>query len=212
LAIEVTHKSLGHGVVLESKAREWVVRFSDGDYRVDRSELQIIEDEVAAFELPLSLQPYHPYYGGLNPYFGLAEREILSLKNGNSIVAHSFAKRLAEVLPPGLPVAVIPPHDGLVRCQGITRVALELVDHGWQDATHCLVRVRAIEKLASGGTRSLQRQLGSMEVRAPAVFAGKRVILLDDVITSGNSLQAGSDLIRRAGATAVKCVALARTV
>jgi hypothetical protein len=133
-------------------------------------------------------------------------------KNGSPIVARNFAKRLVDVLPPSLPVAVIPPHDGLVRCQGITRVALELVEHGWQDATRCLVRTKSIQKLATGGSRSLQTQLGSMEVRTPAVFAGQSVILLDDVMTSGNSLQAGSDLIRRAGATAVKCVALARTV
>src|SRR5207249_11211538 len=97
-------------------------------------------------------------------------------------------------------------------CGGIRRVALTLAAVGWSDATDCLVRTRWIEKLSRGGNRSLATQKSSFRIERIDKILGKYVILLDDVCTSGNSLLAAYEVLREAGATAVKRVALARTV
>lgn len=52
--------------------------------------------------------------------------------------------------------------------------------------------------------------LGAYEVLDPAAVAGKRVLLVDDVVTSGATLSECARVLRTAGAEAVCCATLAR--
>jgi predicted amidophosphoribosyltransferase len=52
--------------------------------------------------------------------------------------------------------------------------------------------------------------LGAMQIRRPELVAGKRVLLIDDVYTTGSTLYACSRLLRAAGAQTISVLTLAR--
>jgi predicted amidophosphoribosyltransferase len=53
---------------------------------------------------------------------------------------------------------------------------------------------------------------GSFQVRRPERVAGARVLLVDDVLTTGATLAACATVLRRAGAARVDALTLARVV
>ena len=69
-----------------------------------------------------------------------------------------------------------------------------------------------IMPLHAGGNRNPRIHLDSIRVEHPESIKGRSFILIDDVTTTGGSLHACSQLLMRAGATDVCCMALARTV
>ena len=54
--------------------------------------------------------------------------------------------------------------------------------------------------------------LGAFRVPDPRAIAGKRVLLLDDVLTTGATAEACARALKRAGAAKVNVLALARVV
>ena len=65
------------------------------------------------------------------------------------------------------------------------------------DATNCIQRFRTIQKLAKGGDRNLEVHVNSVHIVNPELIKGKTVLLLDDVMTTGNSLRACRKLLLR---------------
>jgi predicted amidophosphoribosyltransferase len=80
------------------------------------------------------------------------------------------------------------------------------------DATACLIRHTTINKLATGGDRSIEVHLNSIKVQNPNLIKDKRILLIDDVTTTHNSLFACKQLLLEAGAAQVYCLALGQTV
>jgi len=74
-----------------------------------------------------------------------------------------------------------------------------------------LKRTTLIDKLANGGDRSVQVHLDSIVANDPARFRGKSILLVDDVLTTGNSLLACREILLAAGAAKVHSLALAQT-
>jgi len=122
-----------------------------------------------------------------------------------------FRRQLDPLLSPDIAIAVVPSSDPAEGMSGIHELAKALVATGRIDATECLVRFAKIEKLARGGDRSIEGHLNSVRVEQPELIQGREVSLLDDVTTSGNSLGACRQLLLKAGAKRVKCMALGRT-
>ena len=85
------------------------------------------------------------------------------------------------------------------------------IGHGNRDATRALRRTKVVKKAAWGGPRSIDEHLNSISVKKELV-KDKRIIVLDDVTTTGNSLQACQKLLHSAGATKVQKVVIAKTV
>lgn len=80
--------------------------------------------------------------------------------------------------------------------------------------TAALVRTRSTASQgamasAKARARNVQR---AFRVRVPAHVAGRRVLLLDDVLTTGATVQACARALKRAGASHVGVLALARVV
>ena len=98
---------------------------------------------------------------------------------------------------------------------GLKRLVRRLVannDADRVDATSCLVRARHFDKLAHGGDRSIDVHLKSIVVVHEELIEDEEVLVLDDVTTSGNSLEACKQLLLQAGARRVQKLALGKTV
>ena len=158
------------------------------------------------------LGDYHPYRGGRNPNFNVFSGKVLDLKDGKEIGIEHFRAALEEIVLPGVTVAVVPSHDPANTTGGLRTMAQRLAGACRIDATGCLVRTKKIDKLATGGDRSVEVHLGSIQIRDARLIKGKDVLLLDDVTTSGNSLEACRRLLMDAGAARVQRLAIGKTV
>lgn len=171
-------------------------------------------------DIPINvLGSYRPWWlhqreGGSWDSFPEHSARTLGLKNRKAPALNYFHGFLVEKLAADRfdVIAVVPSHDPANTESGARDLALRLVaSRGLGDATSCLVRHTKIEKLAAGGSRALSIHLNSIEVANAEAIEGQRVLLLDDVMTSGNSLVAGRRLLLNAGAAGVRCIALAKT-
>lgn len=170
------------------------------------------------------LRPYHPYrlMGSKNPDFQKAtDGRLLDFKEGKqdavAVEVEEFAKALGGLsLPSFALIGVIPGHTEKASNAGtpLARVAEALADRDLRlgRAVDLLVRTKTIEKLAAGGNRSLLVHLESMTVSRNVGLSGLTIVLIDDVATTGNSIEAARKLLLAKGAKGVAGVALCQTV
>jgi ComF family protein len=74
-----------------------------------------------------------------------------------------------------------------------------------------VVNTPAQSTLARKDRQSNLRWAFAMEPARPGIVAGKRLVLLDDVMTSGASMAAASAVLKRAGASHITALVFART-
>ena len=113
-------------------------------------------------------------------------------------------------------VTIVPSHHKNGDSQaGIYRIAKGLAERSNGtiiDATPCLFRTKGIERLAGGGDRDVPVHINSIQLRNPHIIEGKRVLLLDDVRCTGNSLKACQDILTGANPRSVHPLALAQSL
>jgi predicted amidophosphoribosyltransferase len=160
------------------------------------------------------LGSYHKYRIGSerNPAFDSHSSLILNLKNEYEQAITAFYNRIDPLLKDGIAICYVPSHDPEKSTSGIRTLASRLAANRRFDATSCIVRHTKINKLSSGGNRNITVHLNSLKVENPHLIMGKHVLLLDDVTTTNNSLNACRGLLLQAGASNVKCLALGQTV
>ncbi len=138
-------------------------------------------------------------------------RLIEALNRGRKWARERFTRWLDPLLASDIAVAVVPSHDPYQIDTPICSLARELAAIGERaDATGVLVRQTRIARIVFGGpsTPALHRE--TIRVELPHLVAGKAVLLLDDIVKSGNSLRACRDLLYESGAGVVQAVALGR--
>jgi ComF family protein len=117
--------------------------------------------------------------------------------------------RTAEVLVP------VPLHVARLRMRRYNQAALLALELGRLARVPCipdaLVRQKATAPLARMGLTARQAELlDAITVRAPVQVAGKQILLIDDVMTSGTTADACAAALRRAGASRVDVLTAAR--
>jgi hypothetical protein len=182
------------------------------------------EQPETAWESVYCCRPYHACWilGLRNPAFEKStDGRLLDFKDGqeHAITAETavFSKSLSQLeLQAGVLLAVIPGHRARDTNAGtpLARVVETLVkeDRRFVSSFETLIRFRDIHKLASGGDRSVAVHLGSIRVQEPASVKGQTMVVLDDITTSGNSMDAARQLLASAGAIRIGGIALGRTV
>ena len=109
-------------------------------------------------------------------------------------------------------LAVVPPHHNGVDNSGIKILCQEICKRKkLVDITQCLIRERTIEKVSTGGDRSIETHLQSIKIVNKELIEGKKLLVLDDVSTTGNSLKACQKLLESAAAKSVKGFVLGKT-
>jgi len=109
--------------------------------------------------------------------------------------------------------AVVPGHEAGKDESSVHKLARMLsAYYGRADYSRCLRRKHNMAKLSTGGSRSLLKQYQSMEVDARYTVSGKKFLLLDDIVTTGNSMMAARKRLLEAGAAEVYPLAMAQTV
>ncbi len=161
---------------------------------------------------------YHAWRGGLNPRWDAYSGRILDLKDRQPTPRQAaaivyFTEEIGKYIGSDFAIVAVPSHTPGVTDSGIIQLAQMIAEtyEGITDATGCLVRTEEIEKLATGGGRSIAVHLNSMAVRHRHLIRNRDVLVLDDVTTSGNSLRASEILLRNADARSVTLMAVGRT-
>ena len=157
---------------------------------------------------------YHPYRlpdGSRNPKFSEDRISglILDVKDGKEKGLNFFFNALQPEIESNVTICVVPSHEASdANTSGIAKLAKRLASVDRIDKIDFLLRGKTISKLATGGERSYQNQIDSIKVNPNMSVSGDVILLVDDVTTSGKSLQACRDILLENGATRVAMFAL----
>ena len=161
------------------------------------------------------LGDYHKYWLGpslRNPKFDQFSGFVLDVKDQKPVRIIYFARRLEQIIPKEVVVCAVPSSDAAKFQTGIKLIALRLCIGGRVDGTSCLRRLKTVPKAAHGGPRGIRTHIESVCIENGRIIVGQDVYLLDDVVTTGSSLEACAQLLEASGAASVTCVALGKTV
>jgi len=186
--------------------------------RIPRLESELCVRCLAAGREPAGCRA-HPGYasGAAWIYDERAARVIHALKYGErTALACGLAHEMARALPPGYRpdlVVEIPLHRTRRRERGYNQAAL-LADAlaeaiGAPRLAGALERARPTRAQARLGPAARRLNVaGAFRVRHPGALAGRSVLIVDDVLTTGATLESALESLLRAGADA-RAMALA---
>ena len=168
--------------------------------------------------------PRHDGIAAGTLYNDASRKLILALKHGNRIALAPLLGRLMqgqlpEAVGPGWLIVPVPLHRWRLWRRGFNQAALlggELAKaRGSTLLVDGLVRTKRTPTLGGLGKAARARALsGAIAVnpRRLAAFKGARVLLVDDVLTSGATSNACVSALKRAGAAAVVVACFARVM
>lgn len=155
-------------------------------------------------------------------YEGVAAAAIRSYKYlGRRVLARPLSTLLGalidDVAGPVHGVVPVPLHRRRLQERGYNQ-ALLLADAlarsaGWPLYWDLLERVRPTRSQVGLAMRERRRNVrGAFAVRATARLEGKNLLLVDDVLTTGSTVDECAGLLKREGATTVQVLTVARQV
>ncbi|HEX8156401.1 MAG TPA: ComF family protein [Solirubrobacteraceae bacterium] len=150
-------------------------------------------------------------------YEGVAREALHALKFGAARpLADVMAAHIAAGAPPGIlqgAIVAVPAHPGRRRKRGFDPAQLlarSLARRIGLPHAAALVRGRAPTRQL-GASREVRRMAGRLDIRARGP-APERVVLVDDVHTTGSTLSSCAESLRRSGCTHISAVTWARTL
>jgi len=135
---------------------------------------------------------------------------ILELKNKKERAINSFLQKFRNVLSnEDIAIITVPPHTSTNPSSGIRELAIQLVQlyPKFTNLVFCLERFKN-----SIRNHTIEDHLKSIRVSNQSLVKDKKVILIDDVLTTGSSIQACSKLLLDSGAKSIKVIVLGKTM
>lgn len=165
--------------------------------------------------------PLHDGIAAGTLYTETSRKLVLALKHGRRIaLAPMLAKLIAARIPPAdgeRLIVPVPLHRWRLWQRGFNQAGLlagELAKMGQgRLLVDGLVRTKRTPSLGGMGAKARARALsGAISVRHPARIAGRDVLLVDDVLTSGATSTACVRALKKAGASKVVIACFARVL
>ncbi|HSL05064.1 MAG TPA: ComF family protein [Nitrospiraceae bacterium] len=157
----------------------------------------------------------------LFPYLPPLREAICSLKyRGKYTMAKPLARLMISALPQGIDADVIIPvplHPARLRAREFNQ-SLLLADHLSRHLSRPMSSTNLVRTAATDPQTSLSRQerlrnlRKAFEIRRPQDLAEKRILLVDDVFTTGTTVNECAKTLRKSGSGPVFVLTLARTV
>ena len=157
---------------------------------------------------------YHKEHGGTGSTWPEHSCRIMDIKKMRATGYRYFERGLLTIIAQtnADAVALVPGHDPESTRSGMRDIVEAYAPRAKVAVgVDYLKRTALIDKLAGGGDRSLQVHLDSIAANEAARFRGKSILLVDDVLTSGNSIIACRKILMTAGAAKVHSLAFAQT-
>ena len=159
---------------------------------------------------------YHRYWNldkTRNQAFDMFSGRILDVKEKKERGIAYFFQQLNDEICENVSICVVPSHTkGETNESGIAELARRLARNNRIDKVNYLIRKETIDKLAYGGNRDIRVQLESIGINPNMTVEGDVVLLVDDVTTSGASLEACKNILLEHGARRVAMLALGQSV
>jgi competence protein ComFC len=162
---------------------------------------------------PIALDTGTAY--SVSPYGDTAKNLIWKLKSsGAQAAARLMALLMAEQLPTGDYLVVpIPTATSRVRQRGYDQARLlarALARQLRCPYSDCLVRIGQAHQVGANRQQRLKQLHDAYRLKNMTSVSGKVILLVDDVMTTGASLEAASKLLIKAGAQTVDAITFAR--
>lgn len=161
------------------------------------------------------LRKYHPYWDELhkkrNPLFNHYGKLILDVKSKNESAIMIFSEFLDKIVESGIAISVVPAHSKEELETGIKIIADIIAGNNRINATNCLVRTRNTKQQSRDGKKNIAENRETIKPKDTHIILNKPVLLLDDVVTTGNSLNTCRNILIRSRAKMVQCLALGKT-
>ena len=157
----------------------------------------------------------------LFPYLSPLRDAICSFKyRGKHTLARPLARLMISALPQGIDADVIIPvplHPSRLRAREFNQ-SLLLADQLSHHLSRPVSATNLVRTAATDPQTTLSRQArlrnlrNSFSIRRPQDLAGKRILLVDDVFTTGTTLNECAKALRKVGSGPVFALTLARTI
>lgn len=147
-----------------------------------------------------------------NPLFDVFSGKILDLKEGKESAIQYFFNLLDPEICDDVTICIVPSSNTANKMSGMCMLGERLAKNGRKNGVYYLNRYHSIDKLATGGNRSMDVHLQSINVLTDMNIQGDIVLLMDDVTTTGNSLYACREILLENGADKVEMFALGKAI
>jgi ComF family protein len=153
----------------------------------------------------------------LTSYRGLSKRLVWRLKFRN---ARSVGNEIGRLLAPlateigrDTVVVHIPTATSRVRRRGYDQAALiakGLAKHSGLRYRPLLYRLGQHKQVGANSTRRKVQMKQAFRVHRPHLVSGSNIIIVDDVVTTGATLEAATRVLKSAGAKRIEAIVFAR--